>query len=72
MSESYVEIMELVFSGKNILWDDVETYLEAVRGETFVVKQTGDQLRVGSKFPSEYCGSHYSKRLRGGTLKGKS
>ncbi len=67
-----IEIEKTVFSGKNPDMKMVEKYLKTALEQEYTVNETNDILRIGSKFASEYCGSVYTKKLRGALLKAKA
>ena len=50
---------------------DVEQYICASLESEYTVKETNDVIKIGSKFASEFCGSSYTKNLRGALLKAK-
>ena len=69
----YVKITEIIFSGKRSLpWDEVEEYLSKYSGKKIMNEVTGDVITIGSHFASEYCGSIYTKKLRGTIEKAKA
>ncbi len=67
------KISTILFSGKrNIPWGDVEKYLSKYAGGSFRVAETDENVRIGSHFAEEYCGSVYTKGLRGTLEKAKA
>lgn len=67
-----VKIEEILFPGKNPNMNEVEKYLNESLGSEYLVKETNDVIKIGSKFASEFCGSNYTKRLKGALLKAKA
>ena len=68
-----VEVESILFSGKrNMPWNEVESFLTQFNGLIVDIQQTGDRIIVGSHFASEYCGSKYTKKLRGTLEKAKA
>lgn len=68
-----VVINDIIFKGKrSINWNDVEKYLKEHVGEFYSVVDTNDIIYLGSDFPSEYCGSVYTKKLKGTLAKAKA
>lgn len=72
MEKRYVPIKQMVFPGKNPDMKKVEDYLNAYLQKEYMVEETKDIIRIGSKFASEFCGSEYTKRLKGAILKTKA
>ena len=69
----YIQIPEILFSGKrNMPWKEVEEYLSSYSGSSYEITETGDRIMIGSRFASEYCGSMYTKNLRGTLEKAKA
>lgn len=66
-----VKIEKILFPGKKPNMDDVEQYLSTFLESEYTVKETNDVIKIGSKFASEFCGSSYTKKLRGALLKAK-
>lgn len=68
-----VLIQDIIFKGRqSISWDDVEEYLEQYIDEIYTIAETGDEIYIGKELPSEYTGSVYTMRLRGGSAKAKA
>ncbi len=68
-----INIETIIFYGKKSLpWDKVEEYLSRYNGIEISVKETGDNVKIGSHFATEYCGSLYTKRLHGTLEKAKA
>ncbi len=67
-----VVINDICFKGKNIVWDDVESYLRQYVGEFFSIAEDGEIIFIGTKLPSEYTGSNYTHRLCGANEKAKA
>ena len=72
MEDNYIKIDALMFPGKTPDLKEVEAYLNKTLKEEYVVNESKDILRIGAKFSSEYCGSAYTKKLRGAVLKAKA
>ena len=53
-------------------WKEVEEYLSTYSGNSYEIQETGDRIQIGSRFASEYCGSIYTKKLRGTLEKAKA
>ena len=66
-----VKIERVIFPGKRPDMEEVEAYLKSTLKTEYVVKETNDKIKIGSKFASEFCGSTYTKRLKGSLLKAK-
>ena len=72
-NKTIVEINNILFSGKRrINWDGVEEYLKGYIGKSYVIKDTGDEIFIGSDFPDEYAHSKYSAKIYGAIAKAKS
>ena len=67
-----VKIEEVLFPGKNPNMNEVEKYLNDSLEYEYLVKETNDVIKIGSKFASEFCGSTYTKKLKGALLKAKA
>ena len=69
----YIKVSEILFKGKqNIPWNKVRDYMRRFVGKVFVVKEYGDEIKFNSESASEFTGSVYSERLRGGLAKTKA
>lgn len=68
----YVKIRKVTFPGKNPNLKEVEKYLNSELIQGYYVEETNDYVRIGAKSVDEYCGSAYTKRLRGALLKAKA
>ena len=67
-----VNIEKTKFSGKRLFpWKEVEEYLSGFSGTVIEVEETKDKIILGSHFASEYCGSVYTKKLKGSVEKAK-
>lgn len=68
----YVEIEQIGFSGKRKFpWNEVYQKLNKYNGMVVKVKETGDDIIIGSHFAKEFCGSIYTKQIHGMTEKAK-
>ena len=67
-----VKIDRILFPGKNPNLNDVKKYLNDNLELEYRVRETGDVLKIGSKFSSEFCGSSYTRKLKGAVLKAKA
>ena len=67
-----VRIERILFPGKNPDMKEVERYLNTSLEQEYIVGETKEIIKIGSKFTSEYCGSNYTKKLRGALLKAKA
>ncbi|MCD7982182.1 MAG: hypothetical protein LUF32_07725 [Clostridiales bacterium] len=68
-----VVIPDIIFKNRqNIDWSAVEDYLKRYMGEIVTIAETGDIVYIGQKFPDEYTGSKYTKRLKGTNAKVKA
>ena len=68
-----VEIHKIKYSGKRSFpWEKVKHDMSALSGKHIIVQETGDEIILGSRFSSEYCGSVYTKRLHGTLEKAKA
>ena len=67
-----VKIERILFPGKKPNMQEVEKYLDTSLESDYLVQETGDLIKIGSKFASEYCGSTYTKKLHGALLKVKA
>lgn len=67
-----VKIEKIKFPGKNPDMKEVERFLDASLESEYLVRETNDVIKIGSKFASEFCGSNYTKKLRGALLKAKA
>ena len=72
MGDEYIKIESLLFPGTNPDLKKVEEYINKTFKEEYIVRESQDIIRIGSKFSSEYCGSLYTKKLRGALLKAKA
>ena len=70
--EAVVRVKKVIFPGKSPKLSDVEEYLKNINGKEYYVNETGDLIHIGSKCASEFCGSVYTKGLRGALLKAKA
>lgn len=70
--EDYIRIQALKFPGKNPDLKAVESFIRETMEPEYTIVETGDVVKIGSKFASEYCGSTYTKKLRGALLKAKA
>ena len=68
----YNRIEKILFPGKNPDLKEVEKYIKNNIESYYINREYNDVIRIGSKFASEYCGSIYTKRLRGALLKAKA
>ena len=65
-SEEIVLIPEILFFNKqNIEWELVEQYLEKYVGEIVEIAETREVVYIGKKFPDEYSGSLYTRKIAG-------
>ena len=62
----------IFFNKQNIPWDEVERYLKRYIGQTFIVEEYQDCIKISSDFPDEYSESKYTKKLRGALAKAKA
>lgn len=68
-----VLLPDIIFNNKqNIDWNEVENYLQKYVGELFEVIKSKDKIYIGNKFPDEYSGSRYTRRMRGARAKAKA
>ena len=68
-----VLIQDVIFKGRrSINWDDVEKYLERYIDDLYTIFETGEEIYIGSELPSEYAGSNYTVKLKGGMAKAKA
>lgn len=67
-----VAIEKILFPGKKPDMSAVEKYLKDTLDDEYTVKDTNDVIKIGSKFASEFCGSTYTKKLKGALLKAKA
>ena len=68
-----VVINDIAFKGRrSIQWDDVEKYLKRYVGDIFSIAEDNEMIYIGSKLPSEYAGSVYTKKLKGADAKAKA
>lgn len=68
-----VVIPDIIFKNRqNIDWSEVEDYLKRYLGEIITIAETQDVVYIGNKFPDEYKGSQYTKRLKGSSAKAKA
>ena len=67
-----IEIHKVLFPGKKPNMKEVERYIVSFIKNEYVVEETYDVIRIGSRFASEYCGSLYTKKLKGAALKAKA
>lgn len=67
-----VSIGKILFPGKKPNMEDVKNYLNNTLNSEYIVKETDDIIKIGSKFASEFCGSDYTKKLQGALLKAKA
>ena len=73
MNKNIAFIENIIFIGKqNIAWNQVEEYLKAYIGKSYVVEETKDVIHIASEFPNEYAESKYTKSLRGSIAKSKA
>ena len=73
MNKNIAYIENIIFIGKqNIGWDKVEEYLKNYIGESYIVEETKDVIKIASDFPNEYAESKYTKSLRGSIAKSKA
>lgn len=69
---NFYRIITIRFHGKRIDWKAVEESMSHYKGKGYIVENYGDTIIIGSRFPDEYCGSLYTKKLRGALLKAKA
>ena len=67
-----VSIGKILFPGKKPNMEDVKNYLNNTLNSEYIVKETDDIIKIGSKFASEFCGSDYTNKLQGALLKAKA
>ncbi|MCD7882695.1 MAG: hypothetical protein LUI87_03150 [Lachnospiraceae bacterium] len=68
-----VVIPDVIFKNrKKIDWSAVEDYLNKYLGEIVTIAETQDIVYIGNRFPDEYKGSQYTKRLKGSNAKAKA
>lgn len=68
-----VILPEIVFSNKQkINWSEVEEYLQKYVGEIIEIVKTKDKIYIGNKFPDEYSGSRYTRKMKGARAKAKA
>lgn len=68
-----VILPNIIFTNKqNIDWNEVECYLQRYVGELVEVVKTRDKIYIGNKFPDEYSGSKYTRKMRGARAKAKA
>ena len=73
MNKNIAYIENIIFIGKqNIGWNKVEEYLKIYIGESYIVEETKDVIKIASDFPNEYAESKYTKSLRGSIAKSKA
>ena len=68
-----VLLPKIMFTNKqNINWKEVEEYLKKYVGEIVEITKTEDEIYIGNKFPDEYSGSRYTRKMRGARAKAKA
>ena len=67
-----VVINDVIFKGKNIMWDDVKAYLRKYVGEFYCIAEDNEIVFIGTELPGEYAGSVYTKTLKGANAKAKA
>lgn len=68
-----VVLPDIIFSNKqHINWNEVKDYLKRYIGKSVEIMETKDKIRIGNKFPDEYAGSKYARRLKGVRAKAKA
>lgn len=67
-----VVINDIIFKGKQIVWNDVERYLKQYVGKFYSIAEDKETVFIGTELPSEYAGSIYTKRLKGANAKAKA
>lgn len=68
-----VLLSRIIFLNRqNIEWDKVEKYLGKYIDEVVEIAETKDIIYIGKKFPDEYCGSKYTRKMKGTRAKAKA
>ena len=68
-----VVLPEVIFWNKqDIEWDKVKNYLERYVDEVVEIMDTNDLVYIGNRFPDEYSGSNYTRKMRGARAKAKA
>ncbi|MCD8325796.1 MAG: hypothetical protein LUC90_03650 [Lachnospiraceae bacterium] len=71
--QKIVVLPDIIFKNRqNIDWSAVEKYLKKYLGKIVTIIETQDVVYIGNKFPDEYKGSQYTKRLKGSSAKAKA
>lgn len=65
-------INDVIFKGRNIVWDDVEQYLRRYVGEFYRIVEDNEVVFIGTELPREYTGSIYTRKLKGANAKAKA
>lgn len=68
-----IRVEEIRFRGKqNINWSEVRKYLKQFQGQEVLVAEYQDRIKINKDFVDEFCGSKYTRSLKGGLAKTKA
>ena len=68
-----VVIEKIIYPNKSrIPWKDVANYMKQYEGQTHIITEYGDEIKLNYISASEYASSNYTKKLRGALAKAKA